>query len=103
MATIASGRVFKIGKALTCTSSDVVYLATCVACNLQGVGSTINFKTRLGNYKSHIKHNKTTCGIVNHFLDCDGADHSLLKFILIDQRCGNLRECENMLVYFILC
>ena len=45
--------------------------------------------------KSHIKHNKKTCGIVNHFLDSHNADHSLLEFMLIDQRHGNLWECEN--------
>ena len=47
-----SGRVCQIGKVLTWTSDNVVYLASCVACNLQGVGSTINFKTRLANCKS---------------------------------------------------
>ena len=62
-----------------------MYLACCVACNLQGVGSTVNFKTQLANYNSHIKHNKRTCSIVNHFFDCHGADHSFLKFVLIDQ------------------
>jgi hypothetical protein len=36
------------------TSSNVVYLAECVLCGLQGVGSTANFKSRLANYKSHI-------------------------------------------------
>ena len=69
---------------------------------LQGVGSTINFKTRLANYKSHIKHNRRTCGIVNHFLDNHNADHSLLKFMLIDQRHGNLRECENFWIGMLL-
>ena len=36
--------------------SNVVYLAECVLCGSQGVGSTANFKSRLANYKSHIKH-----------------------------------------------
>jgi hypothetical protein len=35
-------RIFQIGKVLTCTTSHVVYLARCMACNLQGVGSTVN-------------------------------------------------------------
>ena len=61
----------------------MLFIFRCVACGLQGVGSTINFKTRLANYKSHIKRNKRTCGIVNHFLDSHNADHSLLKFMLI--------------------
>ena len=97
-----SGRVFQIKKLLTCTSDNVVYLASCVVSDLQGVGSTINFKSRLANYKSHIKRNKITCGIVNHFLNCHGADHPLLKFKLIDQRHGNLRECENFWIGMLL-
>jgi hypothetical protein len=59
-----------------------VWLVICKEC----MGSMVNFKTRLANYKSRIKHNKRTCSIVNHFLDCHGADHSLLKFMLIDRR-----------------
>jgi hypothetical protein len=58
------------------------HLARCVARNLQGVGSTVNFKTRLANYKSRIKHNKRT--IVNHFLDCHGADHALTLKVYVD-------------------
>ena len=73
-----------------------------VACGLQGVGSTINFKTRLANYKSHIKRKRRTCAIVNHFLDCHGADHSSLKFMLIDQRHHTLRECENFWIGTLL-
>ena len=53
--SVITKKIFKIGKSLTCGSENVVYLAQCVACGLQGVGSTINFKTRLANYKSHIK------------------------------------------------
>ena len=79
----ATGRSYNICKSLTCTSQNVVYLAHCVACDLQGVGSTANFKSRLANYKSHIKHKKRTCGIANHFIDRHGGDHSALKFMLI--------------------
>ena len=81
----ATGRIFLILKYLTCTSSNVVYLAECVLCGLQGVGSTANFKSRLANYKSHIKHKRRTCSITNHFIDVHEADHSSLKFMLIDQ------------------
>ena len=56
-------RIFLILKSLTCTSSNVVYLAECVLCGLQGVGST----ARLANYKSHIKHKRRTCNITNHY------------------------------------
>ena len=81
----ATGRIFLILKSLTCTSSNVVYLAECVLCGLQGVGSTANLKSRLANYKSHIKHKRRTCSITNHFIDVHEADHSSLKFMLIDQ------------------
>ena len=90
---IITKKVFKICKSLTCTSKAVVYLAECLACGLQGV----NVKARLANYKSHIKHGHRTCSIVNHFLD-----HSYLKFMLIDQRCGNLLECENFCIGTLL-
>ena len=66
----ATGRIFLILKSLTCTSSNVVYLAECVLCGLQGVGSTANFKSRLANYKSHIKHKRRTCSITNILLIC---------------------------------
>ena len=81
-----------MNKILTGTSDNVVYLASCVSGRLHRVGSTTYFKTRLANYKSHMRRNKRTRGIVNHFLDCHDADHSLLKFELIDQRHDNLRE-----------
>ena len=51
--SVITKKVFKICKSLTCTSKGVVYLAECLACGLQGVGSTVNFKARLANYKSH--------------------------------------------------
>ena len=80
----------------------MVYLAICVACHLQGMGSTTNFKMRVANYKSHIKRQHRTCSIVNNFLDCHNADHSTLKFMLIDQRDDNLREGENFWIGTLL-
>jgi hypothetical protein len=70
-----TGRLFSIRNTLTCTSENVLYLAQCVACGLQGDGSTINFKPRLANDKSHIKHKRRTCGVVNHFIDVHGSEH----------------------------
>ena len=64
--------------------------------------SAVNFKKRLANNKSHIKQKRRTCGIVNHFLDCHGSDHSTLKFILIDQSCVRLRECENFWIGILI-
>ena len=91
----ATARVFEINKSLKCTSKNVVYLPSCVICDLQGVGSTVGFKPRLANCKSRIKHERGTCNIVNHFIDIHEADHSSLKFMLIDQNHGDLLKCEN--------
>ena len=100
--SIATGKTYFIRKSLTCTSQNIVYLACCLTCNLQGVGSTKNFKSRLANYKSHIKHRKKTCNIANHFIDCHGADHSSLKFMLIDQHHDNVRDRENFWIGTLL-
>jgi hypothetical protein len=85
----ATNKVFRILlhvlRPMWCILHNVVYLAQCVDCNLQGVGSSINLKKRLVNYKSYTKRKCRTCGVVNHFLDCHGAGHSTLKFMLIDQ------------------
>ena len=78
----ATGRLFEINKPLTCTSENIVYLASCGICDLQGVGSTVCFKSRLANYKSHIKHKRKTCSIVNHFIDIHEADHSTVALDL---------------------
>ena len=89
-----TGRLFSIRKTLT--------LAQCVACGLQGVGSTHNFKPRLADYKSHIKHRRRTCGVVNHFTDVQGGEHSNLKFMLIDSNNDDLRKCKNFWIGTLL-
>ena len=98
----ATGRIFLILKSLTCTSSNVVYLAECVVCGLQGVCSTANFKSRLANYKSHIKHKRRTCSITNHFIDVHEADHSSLKFMLIVQHHSEVLKSENFWIGMLL-
>ena len=57
-----------------------------IKCNRQCVGSAIDFRRRLSNYKSHIKKHKRTCRLVNHFID-NNSDQPLdcLKFTLIEQ------------------
>ena len=64
----------------------VIYCAICTLCNIRCVGSSIKFRSRLSNHKSHIKKNKKTCRLVNHFID-NSCSHTLsdLKFILIEQ------------------
>ena len=69
-------------------TQNVVYLAYCTKCGLQGVGSTVKWKARLANYKSHIKKRiKKPCRIVKHFMNtCVDPDipHKYLRFIVID-------------------
>ena len=50
-----SGNKFSIRRPFTCLTQNIVYLAYCTKCGLQGVGSTVKWKARLANYKSHIK------------------------------------------------
>ena len=85
--SFATGRKFTIRNHLTCQTQNVIYLAFCKSCHRQGVGSTIRWKPRLSNYKSHIKKQIRSCRIVNHFIDScrkgvDGVDN--LCFVLLD-------------------
>ena len=64
----ATGKTFKIKRKIRCNSKYVIYMAYCTKCKRQGVGSTNNWKLRLGNYKSHIKKCLGKCNIVNHFV-----------------------------------
>ena len=52
--------------------------------------------------KSHIKHRRRTCGVVNHFIDVHGGEHSNLKFMLIDSNNDDLRKCENFWIGTLL-
>ena len=81
----ATGWRFKIRRESTCTSKNVIYVAYCNSCGKQGVGSTVAWKSRLSNYKSHIKNKIPTCRIVRHFIE-DCPDDSLCNFgfIIVD-------------------
>ena len=78
----------KLTKSDSCchVALTIIYCATCILCNKQCVGSSINFRSRLSNRKSHIKKSKRTCRLVNHFIG-NSCSHTLsdLKFILIEQ------------------
>lgn len=75
---------------MTCTTPNVIYLAECEKCGLQGVGSTTVWKPRLRNYKSWVKNNLRQCRIANHFIDnkeCRGPTNKPwmnMKFKIID-------------------
>ena len=51
----ATGRKFRILRDSTCSTRNVICVAYCTNCGKQGVGSTVAWKSRLANYKSHIK------------------------------------------------
>ena len=53
-------------------------MVTCKKCKKQGVGETINFKSRMANYRSCIKNKKVSCNIDKHFIEED--NHSLEDF-----------------------
>ena len=62
-------------------------MAYCKKCNKQGIGSTIRWKPRLSNYKSHIKKKIKSCNIVKHFIDeCNDNDNpcKYLSSVIID-------------------
>ena len=85
--SFATGKIFFVRPKLNCNSKYVVYCAVCSKCKKQGVGSTVDWKPRLRNYKSHVKKKLLTCGIVKHFVeDCvdtsDPCGH--IQFILVD-------------------
>ena len=89
---------FKICCETSCNSKYVVYVAYCVRCGKQGVGSTVSWKPRLANYKSHIKKRVASCKIVRHFIE-DCVDHenpsSLIRFIIVDIVNNNENLDEN--------
>ena len=72
---------------MNCNTPNVIYVAECTKCKMQGVGSTVNWKPRLSNYKSHINNKRITCCIVKHFVEvCPNEENPLghLRFYIID-------------------
>ena len=63
----ATGKIYKIRKNINCNTPNIIYCAQCKKCMEQGVGSTINWKPRLRNYKSHMKYKIDYCSISQHF------------------------------------
>ena len=62
-------------------------MAYCKNCKKQGVGSTIKWKPRLSNYKSHIKKKIQSCHIVKHFINVCSSEEEPCKylgFIILD-------------------
>ena len=84
--SVVTAKSYKIRQALSCRADYIIYCALCTLCNKQCVGSSVKFRARLSNHKSHIKQKKRTCCLVNRFID-NSHDQQLshLKFILIEQ------------------
>jgi hypothetical protein len=101
----ATGKSFWIRRDFTCNTPFIIYCATCTKCKKQGVGSTVSWKPRLSNYKSHITKGRETCGIVKHFInDCVNKDsptgHLLFQIIdcLTDVDNLSSEEIDNLLL-----
>jgi hypothetical protein len=84
----ATGKIYSIKKDFTCKTKFVVYCAICLKCKEQGIGSTVDWKRRLANYKNHIKKRLSTCCITKHFFQkCINNENpcSNLKFVILDK------------------
>ena len=82
----ATKRIYKVRRSTPCVSKNVIYIVFCLNSLKQGVGSSVDWKPRLQNYKSHIK--KKNAITVNHFIDvCSDTDDPSrnIRFIIIDQ------------------
>ena len=72
-----NGKTFFIKGNLTCNSHNIIYVITCLSCNLHYIGQTINpLKTRLAQHLSDINTEKHT-SISQHF---NSHENPLLHF-----------------------
>ena len=53
--SVTTGKSYKIRHSLSCRTDHIIYCAICLLCNRQCAGSSVNFRARLSNHKSHIK------------------------------------------------
>ena len=67
--SISNGNSFKIRQEINCQSTNLIYLVTCIRCNIQGIGHSVKFNHRMSHYFSHHKQKKRTCAIISHFID----------------------------------
>ena len=50
-----TGKSYKIRQSLSCRTDYIIYCTICTLCNKQCVGSSVKFRARLSNHKSHIE------------------------------------------------
>ena len=62
--SVATGKSYKIRHSLSFRTDYIIYCVVCLLCNRQCVGSSVNFRARLSNHKSHTKQKKRTCRLV---------------------------------------
>ena len=65
----ASGWKYWIKRDRTCTAKNVIYLTYCPKGGEKGTGSTVSWKPRLLNYKSHIKEAIHSFKILKNFIE----------------------------------
>ena len=65
----ATKRIYKVRRSTSCVSKNVIYIAFCLNCLKQGVGSTVDWKHRLRNYKFHIKKKVWSCSVITLLLN----------------------------------
>ena len=88
----ATKRIYKVRRSTSCVSKNVIFITFCPNCLNQGVGSTVDWKPKLQNYKSNIKKKLWSCSIVNHFIDVcsDTVDPSRnIRLIIIIDKWNN--------------
>ena len=75
----ATGRQYPIRQNVSCSSTNVIYLATCCKCDLQ-----YEFKITFRNHKSNMLKNRKTCELAVHF-NSSQHDISQMNFVIIEQ------------------
>ena len=59
-----TGQVYKVqsGNVMTCKSTNIIYLQTCIKCGMQYVGETEKtLKDRMNNHRADMKAEKASC------------------------------------------
>ena len=94
-----TGRTYRIKQSVDCTSSFVIYLATCERCRGQYVGkSQTPFKLRHSNHKQEIK--KKIGGLGQHY-GGGGCGYQNLSIQIIQQVPeGDIKALENQEIYW---
>ena len=78
--------VFNIKHHIDCSTEGVIYLLLDDVCKRSYVGSTIDsMKTRMSNYKSHLKISYKGCEMAQHFAQCPDT-HSLYSNDALNSR-----------------